>query len=517
VLKKSFLIQLVILFLLILTIPGCKPKVAVFEFSNLVVEPAQFVSGSSTNISIDVVNSGNKEDICPISLSVDGTPVDSQSITLKPTASQTVKFTLSSDQPGEHTIVAGNLTPITTTTTSNPKTTTIPIISRLEQTIRVLKPAEFTLANMTLSAAKIEPGKDVSVSLDVSNIGEIAGDYVVTIKMDGVDLDSKNLSLEGGATKTVDFTLTSQKPGSHDVGSGDLTESFNVLKPAEFTTSKLTLSPSTVTAGWGSTVTIDVANIGEIKGDYELTLKINDSSIETKKVTLDGGASDTVSFNLVKDEGGTYNIAVNDLKDVLTVKEGVLPVLHIGDNWVYRINNEGSVYTKTETVTGTEVLNGKDCYVVKVTYDPKYGGYFSEITEWWDKSNLTSVLWQAQVETSVGTLSETITSTYSYTGNQWPLIVGNQFTLSETNKSVLEGSGERYTDQDSYTYTVQIEKIETITVNAGSFRCYKSISIQNGREISESWYSDKAKASIKISSSDNSTSVELLSYSVKGD
>jgi len=55
-------------------------------------------------------------------------------------------------------------------------------------------------------------------------------------------------------------------------------------------------------------------------GTYTATLTINGATVETKDVSVAGGATETVTFTVIKDEAGTYNIGVNGLTRSLTVK-----------------------------------------------------------------------------------------------------------------------------------------------------------------------------------------------------
>ena len=138
----------------------------------------------------------------------------------------------------------------------------------------------------------------------------------------------------------------------------------------------------------------NVTNAGEIEGTYTVTLKVEGKELESQEVTLAAGATQTVTFSLVEDRGGSYDVAVDGVVGTLLVEEGMLPTLHVGDQWVYREIKEGVAYTRTETITGGERMQGKNCYVVRVTYDPPSGGWIPEMTEWWEKGTLDLVRWQ---------------------------------------------------------------------------------------------------------------------------
>ena len=56
------------------------------------------------------------------------------------------------------------------------------------------------------------------------------------------------------------------------------------------------------------TVSVLVTNGGDLAGSYQLALQVNGVAAETKEVTLDAGASETVSFALSPEEAGSYSV-----------------------------------------------------------------------------------------------------------------------------------------------------------------------------------------------------------------
>ena len=103
---------------------------------------------------------------------------------------------------------------------------------------------------------------------------------------------------------------------------------FTVLaytRPATFTTSRLTITPAEVDIGGRVTISVLVANTGDLTGSYEVTVKIDDVLLATKEVTVAGGDSETVIFNTTKDVAGTYAVDVDGLSGTFTVKVPVAP------------------------------------------------------------------------------------------------------------------------------------------------------------------------------------------------
>lgn len=90
--------------------------------------------------------------------------------------------------------------------------------------------------------------------------------------------------------------------------------------PAAFEVTSLAVTPQEVTAGGTASVSAEVKNTGGSEGTYSAALTVDGATVETKQVTVAAGASKTVSFSLMKDKAGTYQIGVGGLTSKLTVK-----------------------------------------------------------------------------------------------------------------------------------------------------------------------------------------------------
>ncbi len=190
-----------------------------------------------------------------------------------------------------------------------------------------LEPAALTVGSLNISPAEVAIGESVTISVLVTNTGDLSGDYEVVLKVNSTAVDTKTFtSLAGDSSQTVIFTVTRNIAGNYDVEVNGLTGSFIVssvevpAKPASFTTSALTISPAEVNIGESATISIMVANTGELSGSYEVTLKIDNVTTATKDVTLTGGTSQTVNFTTTEDVAGTYTVIIDALSGTFTVK-----------------------------------------------------------------------------------------------------------------------------------------------------------------------------------------------------
>ncbi len=187
------------------------------------------------------------------------------------------------------------------------------------------RPAAFSVTDLAIAPNEVDIGERVTISLSVANTGDLTGSHKVTLKIDNVVVATEDVTLAGGASQKITFTTAKKDvAGTYQVEVDGLSLPFTVKppppKPAAFATSTLTISPTEVDIGQRVTISVLVANTGELSGSYTVTLTINKVVVATRDVTLAGGASQKVTFITVKDVAGTYQVEVDGLTESFTVK-----------------------------------------------------------------------------------------------------------------------------------------------------------------------------------------------------
>jgi len=269
----------------------------VFVLSNLTISPEEVVAGEEVTINAGVSNTGDVEGAYTVTLYVNGTVVGTSALTVPGGGSETVRFTLAEEEPGTYVVAVDGLT----------------------GSFKVLRPATFELSNLTISPEVVLPGGPVTVSADITNTGDAGGSYTATLFVNGTAVETRTVTLTGGESTAVSFTLTEEEPGTYVVSVDGLTGSFRVLKPAEFALSNLTIAPAEVEAGKPVTVSAVVTNTGEVEGSYNVTLYVNTAVEGNRTVTLPGGGSATVNFTVVKEAAGNYTVGLDGLTGTFTV------------------------------------------------------------------------------------------------------------------------------------------------------------------------------------------------------
>lgn len=93
-------------------------------------------------------------------------------------------------------------------------------------------PAKFTVSGLTVPATSIGIAEKATISAMVTNTGDVAGTYVVTLKINGKAVSSESVKLAGGEAKKVTFTTVQGKAGSYKVEIDGQSATFTVKEAA---------------------------------------------------------------------------------------------------------------------------------------------------------------------------------------------------------------------------------------------------------------------------------------------
>ncbi len=185
------------------------------------------------------------------------------------------------------------------------------------------RPACFEFTEFAVSPGEVAPGEAVTASIVVNNQGDLTGTYEVSLNLDSATVQTKNVTLNGGSSETVSFTIVPDAIGEHQVSIGDMLATFVVkkpLSPAAFTVNELTVNPLLADSGENVDVSVLVKNTGDLSGTYQAILAVDDIAIETKEITLDGAGSLTISFSFTSDTVGQHKVSIGGLVEPFEVK-----------------------------------------------------------------------------------------------------------------------------------------------------------------------------------------------------
>ncbi len=186
--------------------------------------------------------------------------------------------------------------------------------------------ASFEVSDFTLTPKEAGPGDTFTATVVVNNTGDLTGTYEVGLKLDNTIAQTKEVTLAGGDSETVTFTITTDTAGEHQVGIGDNLATFVVKAPqapqapATFTVSELNITPTEANPGGSLEISVLVTNVGDLPGSYQAVLQIDGVPAQTKDVNINGGDSTIVSFSITQDAAGQHQVNIGGLQGTFNVQ-----------------------------------------------------------------------------------------------------------------------------------------------------------------------------------------------------
>jgi len=274
---------------------GCGAK---FVLSSIDVSPEACLTGDAVVVSATLTNGGNAEGEYVAELSVNGVTEQSETLTLGPKSSQPLSFKLTKGEPGQYTVQLGELT------------TSFTVLSA---------------GNLKVSPSQVEVHQPVTVTANLLNAAETQATYHCCLACQGKEVEAKDITVAGDSIEKVTFTLSQDTSGMYNIELLGLSGSLKVLKPAEFKIVNLDIATNPVKVGERVPITATIKNVGEATGSYDASLLVDGAVLQTTKVTLAGGATETVSFSASKDSPGNYSIGIDGQEVTLRVVQPVRP------------------------------------------------------------------------------------------------------------------------------------------------------------------------------------------------
>ncbi len=187
-------------------------------------------------------------------------------------------------------------------------------------------PGEFETSNLKITSEEAEIWEEIEISFTVTNIGEETGNYQFSLLIEG-PFAAGSVEMVGilgaGKSETATYKMTPETPGDYTFTVDGLTEIFTVKappKPDEFEASNLAVTPVTVVPGTIVMISATITNIGEERGSHIVELKLDGEVVDSDSVTLNGGASETVTLITSSEAEGRHSVEIDGLSGSFTVE-----------------------------------------------------------------------------------------------------------------------------------------------------------------------------------------------------
>jgi len=95
-------------------------------------------------------------------------------------------------------------------------------------------PAKFEVTSLAVTPIVAEPGQAVTVEVEVANVGGTEGSHTLTLTVNGVEEETRDVTVAPGATETAAFTLVRDASGMYEIKVAGLTETLRVKQPGAY-------------------------------------------------------------------------------------------------------------------------------------------------------------------------------------------------------------------------------------------------------------------------------------------
>ncbi|HEY90579.1 MAG TPA: PKD domain-containing protein [Dehalococcoidia bacterium] len=185
-----------------------------FQVSNLVVTPDEVEIGEDIEISVRVRNTGDLSGTYLLQLDINGEVVQTKQVALDGQGSITVPMIVSAEAAGVYNVIIDDLSG------------TFTVTSVVEPVL--LSAAEFNVSNLSITPAEVETGETVNVSVLAANTGATEGTLTLILKVSGILVTTRDITLDGGDSQNVTFTHSEGIAGDYIVDVNGQQSEFTV-------------------------------------------------------------------------------------------------------------------------------------------------------------------------------------------------------------------------------------------------------------------------------------------------
>ncbi len=272
-------------------------KPAELTITNLGVSRAEAGVGETIIVSATATNLGDEAGNFTLELFINDEKREERNLQIGSGETKTVQFEIVEDVEGDYVVKLGTLTKS----------------FKITSEAQAAKPAEFRVTGLMITPTVVQNDEIITISATVTNVGEESGSYSVSLAIDGVVRETREVMLVGGASEVVEFEITETSPGEHTVAVDTQSGSFTVenLGPAseniEIKTMKT--NPYEVWEGDTVTVTTKATNLVNEPGTLQVKVLVGGEVYTTKAFELAAGAANvTIELTITAGSEGGYPV-----------------------------------------------------------------------------------------------------------------------------------------------------------------------------------------------------------------
>lgn len=164
------------------------------------------------------------------------------------------------------------------------------------------------------------PNETVTVVATVTNVGDVSGDFNLTVEIDGEPRDTVTGTLDAGESSTVRVETTVDSIGERLLTFGDTSKEITVESPATPRVTDLTADEQTIPTGESVSITVTATNDAEKPARGEFPIRVDGTTVFTVEPYLDAGETVTIERSVILEEEGEHEIAVDSQSVTVSVE-----------------------------------------------------------------------------------------------------------------------------------------------------------------------------------------------------
>jgi len=329
------------------------------QINSLKIDPEKQSPGDPININLEFSNISEKTIDYTLLFKVNNVKIEKRTITLEAGQTEIANFVYSGNDFGTYQVD----------------------INGQKAAFEVVRPANFVVEGIDIISDPVVAGEEIQAAAWIKNDGELAGTFAGKVRLDGLEDQLVESEIEPGGMAEVPFYFTIAQAGQHTIDLNEESLPLEVIAPAKFEVSNLTITPKRVIDEQKATVSALVTNTGGLEGKKSIEFKVSGRKVNDKVVTIAPGESQTVEFLIHQPYGGNFSVGIDDTSGILEVLETekfenyyyhyTIPVLEdysvdqIDPGWVYLTNEtgEGLVVITERVNVGTTAKEYLDAVV----------------------------------------------------------------------------------------------------------------------------------------------------------
>ncbi len=269
----------------------------IFLLSDLAINRTEAKIGEPIGIQVKLTNRANETGSYSTTLTINGAAFETKTGSLEGGTSINLLFEVVEQTEGTYQFTIGSLNGSFAITSAAPPP----------------RPAEFQLSDLLIDPTVTTANSPITISVNVTNVGEESGSYSVELKINSAASGTKSVQLAGGESTTAEFSVTEATKGAYTVVIGNLTGEFSIQEPSRITLSNMFVKPYEVWVGDNVTVAVKATNPDTSPSSLSVRVLVDKVVVQTKTVQLAGSESKTVEFPITAESEGPHSVGVNDL------------------------------------------------------------------------------------------------------------------------------------------------------------------------------------------------------------